>query len=130
MAIIIMAVIWKNWASSPLKGFLFCRFIFFFCFLKLYANSCFHVSEMVTSLLIDSPTTPSAKLAGTPLAGYFTCCITWAGQVAFKGQWMPTIFLSGIYMKDNITPLGEKLLKGTWEFDSLNNSQRAGNVIN
>lgn len=97
---------------------------FLFCFPKLYANWCLHVSEMATSLLIDSPTTLHHRAGRHPaFRSLYTSHNLALARDPFKGQWDASYFPSWhLHERCNISPLGEGLLRGNWEFASLSNS--------
>lgn len=102
------------------------RFVdpFLFCFLKLYASWCLHVSEMAMSLLIDSPTPPCWRADRHPaFRSLYTSHHLGLARDPFKGQWDANYFPSWhLNERYNISPLEKRLLRANWEFASLSNS--------
>lgn len=116
-------VIWKQGASIPLKGFLFCRFLFILlpetqCQLIF---ACFWNGNKPSNSFSHYTVVRDGRRLTLRLL-YISHHLGLA-KGPFKGQWNANYFPSWhLHERYNISPSGGRLLKGNWEFGSLSNS--------
>lgn len=120
-------VICKHAASIPLKGFLFCRFLFILlpetlCQLMF---ACFWNGEEPSNCFSHYTGLRAGRRPA--FRSLYPAHHLGLTRGPFKGQWDANYFPSWhLHERYNISPLGGKLLKGTWEFRSLSNSHNHG----